>query len=495
MPASGAAGPVSAAVSLVLVTVGAGVLSFPYAASKAGTVVLTLLILSFVALAYYCDLILVEFTFHHRAALRHGGTFDELCALVLGRRHYKYAAAQVIFGLLGTLVGFLCVAGDLGVPAVAAACGGAPAGSASGRACAAFGSRAGVILTFAACVVMPLAGCARIHSLRASSAVGVGAVVAVVGLLVVRGAQAAPGGAAPAAAVPGWGSLLAAPIVLYAVGNHVQTVNVFLDASEATQRAFHLPLLAAFFVVAVLYVAAALGGAYAFGAPKGDVLLNFPLSDTAASCVKALMALHVCLVLPVDVVPLRRSVALALLSLRAAGAPPRSVRVRELLLQGRGDGSGDGAWGEGGGGGSDGDGEGGTPGGARARLLAAAAEEEAALPSCCGTPCSASIAAQTAAMVLGTAAVAVFFPQVNVVFGLLGATLGVTCMVLYPALFLLAKAAEVEGGRGGWGGPGSITYTPASPYWLRLQGRALVALSVALIVLGTGNFVWATWLA
>ena len=484
----GRAGALSSAISITLVTVGAGVLSFPYAASKAGTAILVFLILLLVALAAYMDLILVEFTFHHRAALRNGGTFDELCALVLGRGHYKYAAAQVIVGLLGTLVGFLCVAGDLGVPAVAAACGGAPLDGAAAGACAAFGSRAGVVLTFAACVVMPLAGCARIHSLRASSAVGVAAVVAVVGLLVVRGSEGAGGGGVPAppAALPGFGALLAAPIVLYAVGNHVQTVNIFLDSSEATQRAFHLPLFSAFAAVAALYVAAALGGAYAFSTPKGDVLLNFPLDDVAASCVKALMALHVCLVLPVDVVPLRRSVALALLSWRAERAP-RDVSVRELLLQGRDDkGGGDG------GGGPEWEEE--WAGGARARLLAAAAEEEEALPRFCGTPCSPAIAAQTTAMVLGAATVAVFFPQINVVFGLLGATLGVTCMILYPALFLLAKAAAVERGEGGWAAADGPSYTPASPFWLRVQGRALVALSAALIVLGTGNFVWSTWL-
>ena len=97
-------------------------------------------------------------------------------------------------------------------------------------------------------------------------------------------------------------------------------------------------------------------------------------------------------------------------------------------------------------------------------------------------------------MVLGAATVAVFFPQINVVFGLLGATLGVTCMILYPALFLLAKAAQVERGTGGWAAADGPSYTPAAPFWLRAQGRALVALSAALIALGTGNFVASTWL-
>jgi len=170
------AGVWASALSLSLTTMGAGVLSFPYAAAQTGLLPLLALVVALGALSAYCSLINAEVAWRLRARVR-ARTFDELAALALGRVAYAPAAAQVLLGLAGTLVGFLCVAGDLGAPVLGAHLGG----------------RAGVVLLFAAAVVLPLSGCARIHSLRGSSLLGVAAVVAVVALLVSRGAAAAAG--------------------------------------------------------------------------------------------------------------------------------------------------------------------------------------------------------------------------------------------------------------------------------------------------------------
>ena len=172
-------------------------------------------------------------------------------------------------------------------------------------------------------------------------------------------------------------------------------------------------------------------------------------------------------------------------------------------------------------GGEGGEGEGddsasGSASDAADRVAVAAAEDalEATLPHVCGTPCSRAIALQVAVAVYLPAGFAILFPKINVLFGLLGATLGVTCMTVYPALFLLAKAAAVDAGTGyakvdaggdgaGADGGGEVAkadtdaprYTPSSALWLRVHGWGILALSAVCVVLGTGVYVWSTWLA
>ena len=488
---AGGAGVCTSALSLSLTTMGAGVLSLPYAAAQTGLVPLLCVIAALCGLSAFCNLVNAEAAWRaSRARALRSRTFDELCGRTLsGRWAYAGASAQVLCGLAGTLVGFLCVAGDLGTPALGARLGG----------------RAGVIAAFAGGVVLPLAGCARIHSLRAASALGVAAVVAVVGLLVARGgaAAAADSAAAPALFVPTLRGLwLAIPCVLYAVGNQVVGVNVFFDASASVQRAWHKPVALAYALIGGLYVAGALGGAAAFGAlAKGDVLLNFDPDDGVANALKCVMALHVALVLPVDIVPLRRSLALAMRrcarrvrarggAAAAAGIDAQALLADALLADGEAaeppaaapapaDTDADAA-----------------ADAADAADDAAADAHEAALPRVCGMPCSPAIAGQTVGLVACAASAAVFLPQLSVVFGLLGATLGVTCMSGYPALFLLAKARATEAAGGRLPDEdGAPIYSPASPLLLRVLGWAILVLSIVMAVLGTGVCIYSTWVA
>ena len=498
-PGAGAgAGVAVSALSLVLTTAGAGVLAFPYAAAQTGVLPLLSLLAALAALSAWCGLINAEAAWRaQRAAPLRARTFDELAGRTLARARlrcggYGVASAQVLAGLAGTLVGFLCVAGDLGTPALGGVLGG----------------RAGVIAAFAAVVVLPLAGCARIHALRGASALGVAAVAAVVALLAARGvttAMAAAPPPPPALFVPSLRGLwLAIPVVMYALGNQVVGVNIFFDAAPEVQRQWHWPVAAAYAAIVSLYVVAALGGAFAFGADaKGDVLLNFALDDTAANAIKVVMAIHVSLVLPVDIVPLRRSLAQALrrcarrMRKQVPAAPqPAAIDARALLAAGDDDAEKSGADDSGrlplasqaatGDGGSTGDDE----------DDAAADVHEAALPRICGMPCSPAIAAQTVALVATAASAAIFLPQLSVVFGLLGATLGVTCLSGYPGLFLLAKADAIDaaGGRLDDDEPGAPIYSPASPRTLRVLGWATLILSALMAVLGTAVCVYSTWI-
>ena len=472
----------STAINMIVCTAGAGILSFPYAAQKAGIVVLVAACVLFAVIAAYCDLVMAEEAFLHRKTLA-ARTFDEVVWRSLGKRHYVLVTLQILIGLTGALVGFMCVAGDLATPVAVQAC--ASIGRANSITCTGLSRREVVIMAFAVLICLPLAGCARVHALRGTSALSVAAVAAVALLVVVR--SCLPGGlpaASAAASMPAqtalssaFGVFLALPIVIYALGNHVQSVNIFLDGAEASQRRYPVSVVLCFVTVSSLYIATGVAGFATFGSDtRGNILTNFGLQDAAADAAKVLMAVHLALVIPVDVVPLRRCFSLAL----RLWQEQRRRQREEVLAAGMSkapllDGDESGAGSE----------------AARLRDLAAAAEEaELALPRLCGTPCSASIAGQTAGFVLGAAAIACFLPSINVVFGLLGATLGVTCMITYPALILHARAIALENG----GPPLEVRFfTPTSATGLRAHAYALYALSFALIVLGTSAYIYQTW--
>ena len=484
------------ALSLITCTAGAGVLSFPWAVARTGVLPLVLLLLLFSLLSAFCNLVLADFAFRHRRALS-SRTFDNLIFLVLGESHYLSVAAQVIVGLVGALTGFFCVAADIGVPVLGHLCGAAPS-----PLCAALATRGGVVLLFALLVVLPLASCARIHHLRLPSALAVAAILFVVGLVVVRGLQRQPLPPLPLAVPSAQGLLLAAPIAIYALGNHVQSVSIFLDGAQVAMPRYHVAILACYAFIFCLYLATGVCGFLAFGSGvAGNVLTAFPLGDAPADAAKALMALHVALVIAVDAIPLRRSLALmysrcarhglaARAPARGAGVGVGAAEAWEALL---------------------------------AEAAAAQAQEEA-LPTVCGTPCSLGILAQTAGLLGLSGGLAVLFPQVNLVFGLLGSTLSVTCVFGYPALMLLRRAEEVErgdaggearlglllnsspllaeqelqgggkgaegGGQGGQGGHGEwLGYIPSDPFWLRVQGWGLLGISVLVAVTCTAEYI------
>lgn len=519
-------------------------LSFPLAAQLAGLPLLLAATVVFSLLAAYMDLILAEFAQRYRRLLP-SRTFAELVVRALGPHHYAGVLAQVIFGLVGTLVGFTCIMADLLTPVVVHACSLASPSTPAAAACSVLSTRASVIALFSVCIALPLAGCSRMHSLRGISAFAVAAVLAVAGVVVARGAIALSSGAA-AANLPAMprggisGVLLMLPIVIYAAGNHVQSVTIFLECDGPARRVYATSVFLAYAVITVMYALTAAFGVAAFGsAVLGDVLENFALGEPAADVAKVLMAIHVAVVVPVDTIPLRRSFSLALrlcMSACSRGAHPAALidaseageslvnNDSDLLLQSYAADSFTPARET-----TSADAPDTAAEAAYRRMLALARKdeaEEAALPQRCGCACSRGIAAQTVGLVLGAGVVAIAFPQVNIVFGLLGATLGVTCMWGYPALFLLARAREIEErraaalgcslqlgvqdeprdvsrerasegddcGDGSDGDDAALRFIPSSPFWLRAQAYGLLALSVAMIVLGTGVYIWSTWI-
>lgn len=423
----------SAVISLLLTTVGAGVLSYPLAAVYAGTPLFLGILLALLYASYVCSLVIADFAYAHRGRVHN---FEALVVAVLGPRFYAFASAQVILGLLGCVVGFLCIAGDLGAQATSF-------------------SRAAVIFA-TALVLTPLSGCQRVHALRGVSALGIAGAVAVIALLVQRGAAAALSGAATAPVAPASvaATLRAAACVLYAVGNQVVGTTIFFEANETTQRGWRGTARIAFAVIALLYVAAALGGAAAFGRQTvGDVLLNFPVDDAVANAAKVVMAVHVILVIPLDAVPLRRSLELAVYKCAGRGCS----RDTPLL-------STDGA-----------SGESANNADIDESFINGVHPAEPVEPMPFLTWQG---GLQTAIIVLIPAAIAVFFPQINVFFGIFGATLGVSGTFLFPALFLLQKARLLE--RGEWRDVRDfeLLVTSDTPFGCRVQGISLLVLSL-----------------
>lgn len=188
----------------------------------------------------YTDLILAASAFRVRRDLK-VFTYEEICLRLLGGWGYAIAVFTVIVGCAGSIVGFMIIIGDLAQPVLATAC--ASSGSSAGV-CDVVTHRAFILIVFAAGVALPLSSFERIHSLAGSSVLAALTVLVVGALMVVKGAAAAAtgeeqcdggGGPAPSPTDPtlwlrsSWTVFLGIPLSVFALGNHIQCVPVFLE--------------------------------------------------------------------------------------------------------------------------------------------------------------------------------------------------------------------------------------------------------------------------
>jgi sodium-coupled neutral amino acid transporter 7/8 len=521
--------PTLAAVTLNLFTAaaGAGLLSFPYAALQQGLLANALATLACAAVTIFTDRVLVGTAADFRAAGALGDerTFDALAGAALGARARAAAAASILLGTGGALIGFLIIIGDL-LEAPLRAATGCAAGAAG--ACA-LTSRAALIPAVALFVALPLSSLRALSALGHSSALAAGTVLAVAGVLVAAGARAAAAGGlalvavtarapaadAPADVVLARGALapffMGLPICIFALGNHCQVVPAFLECPRGSHAGARVAraIAAAVGACVALYLTTGAAGYVAFRAgTRGDVLLNLPLGDAPAGAAKVLLAIHVVLAFPVLVFPARETLMRA--AARAAGA----ARAGSL----------------------------------GARVARAAADSP--LPA-------------AALLTAAAALAAVALPQVAIVFGLVGATCATLQIHALPAAYLRARADALEGrpcegpqaaawarvaaavarraaaaatakgsrggaldrapllaadaggglGAGGAGGADAdadaaadaaadaeadaepaVHFLSASPRVLRAQAAALYASFVLVATLGTGSFIASTWL-
>ena len=488
----------SLTLNLFIAAAGAGLLSFPFANLQQGILTTVSCTLVFAALTVFTDTVLIQTAALFRGAITARPTFDGLVHAALGKRHGDQAAAAVVLGTLGGLVGYFIVLGDVTIGPLTAACGGAPS-------CAWLGSRALMVPLLALVVVLPLAALPAMSKLGHSSLLGtltvlfVGGVVVGKGIVEVAGGglevvgatAGAPGADGPPSVVLSrWAFspfIVGVPVAIFALGNHTQVVPLFMEAppGSAASKGVLRAVLGAVGACVVLYLLTGAAGYVAFRtATKGDVLLNLGNNGLGAAA-QAVLALHILCAFPVMMFPGRESVR-------------EGARVAAVAL------------------------------GAAGGLRGAAA---AALGALAGSPFAAA-----AVLVLSTACASVLFPQVAVVFGLIGATVATYECHFVPGLFLLRWADAMEGGggeqwavarelwpadageeaaaerpllmqvaraatdetqqpSGGWSGDELPHFLATNrPKLLRAQGWILITLSALVAVVGTGTFVFSTWL-
>jgi amino acid permease len=363
-------------------------------------------------------------------------SYEEVVLHAVGRRAYRAAVACILVSTVGTLIGFFIITGDLASAPLQHWCSSTDAAGGTHVDCAWRGltSRAAVTFLFATLVVLPLSGVRQLKSLAESSSIAVATVLMVTALVVVRGAQSLQHslplddrGREDVRYGPRSISLMVGvPIVIFALGNQLQVPTVFFEAGHAgdddqSTEGRLAPLQRRFTAVAAVttagcvavYLATGLFGYLNFGdATKGDVLDNYDLGDGLADAAKLSMAVHITLAFPIALYPGRACLTLLWRTRKQAG------------------------------GGGDGGGSSSTGSSEAAPLVG----EPLALSvaSVSAAPSRALDWAQTVAMVYSTAAAAVLFPQVQVVFGLLGATISVSVIYLFPAAMLWTHAQRLQ---------------------------------------------------
>jgi len=430
----------SMCLNLILSAAGAGVLSFPFAFHAMGLTLGVAATLLFGAFNVLTLTILVHFTLRLDAAgqLR-ARTYEELCLRLLGERAYLAGVWCIVLGTAGALTGFLIIIGDVGVPVLRSLLGeGAFAAS-----------RGGIVALFAAFVVFPLSLMGTFSELACSSAVSVAAVVVVAAAVVAKGwsapamadgfdgggAGGGPGGVdcgdacgVQLWAQPSWSILIGFPIAIFSLGCHLQVVPLVTEVREPRHRCVSTlgaVCAASSSLCVALYVATGAFGYLAFGGSVAqDVLTNFPDSSAAnwdADAAKGLMVLHIVLAAPVVLYPGARCVAFFA---RRRGLDRRLARAVACCLGG---------------------------GNCCPGLLALSKSAVAGR------------AATSGPILLLCALLAVYVPQVAVLFALVGATVSTAEIFLFPAAMIFTHlrwggariagvdASEAEGGGGGSG--------------------------------------------
>lgn len=314
----------SSAFNLIISAAGAGLLSYPYAASQQGWLLCFAMTLFFAAGNVYTLRILIAFTMLYGRRLR-AHSYEETVGAVLGPRGWSVASATIVLGVLGALTGFLIVMGDLGEVSLRHWAGPDTW----------WASRAPITVFFATTVVFPLSLVRDMHDLKGSSALSIASVLAVALVLVYTGAVAISDGhdsADPVAVKPSVTILLGVPISVFSLGCHSQICCVTGEADAATTARMGTVVAFSTAACVVLYCVTGVFGYLLYGnATQGDVFNNMTSDDVSTAVAKGLMALHIALASPVQLFVYQRSMALYRLA-RGLQRPTRGHMVVQSLV-------------------------------------------------------------------------------------------------------------------------------------------------------------------
>ena len=264
----------SAASSLTVSCAGAGILSFPWALSSSR-------LLAFLTIGILVTGVSAVgmLTLASRASLGGARCYDDLIECAFGRRMARAATAAIVLQQLGSMVGFLVAIADFGAP---------------------FGLAPAVLLpVVGAAVLWPLSLLPSLQSLWLPSVLSVIAVVAVSGAVIARAAgrnvassncPAGEGGHGEPLELMVWPSspsmlLECVPILIFGFNGHLQTPIVAAEVRDAFPqggtgvRIMLLAVTATLTTCALLYTATAVSGVACYGAAvSNDILSNLGVS-------------------------------------------------------------------------------------------------------------------------------------------------------------------------------------------------------------------------
>lgn len=293
----------SSVINLFICAAGAGLLSFPYAVKNAGIISMSLITIIFAIINIITDLVYMSVA--QRKSNRDliiNGTMVEVVNLSVGKLGSKVALASIWIGGIGTMIGFMILIGDCIIPIADHLC----IESNDNNILCVFGkSRAITIILFTLLLVLP-ASC-----LRNFSHIIFGSILAALTVLVVCGSVVYKGIDSidindfilsdNSLIRPSWRIMLGIPIAVFALGNHTQVVQITREAmknNSKSEKNIHYSVFIAQVICVVLYLGTGIFGYIAFGSnTKGDVLMNFS-NDGIGNICRILMAIHISLAFP-----------------------------------------------------------------------------------------------------------------------------------------------------------------------------------------------------
>lgn len=238
-----------ATANLLIAAAGAGVLAYPFATQAQG-VVLNVVATATCAAINAFTLSIVAVAAHEAhwggAGALGSATYEATIGAWLGRVWRRVAAGSVLLGSLGALTGFLVIMCDLVQPIVLVAAGDFDGrlGSASPgcNAALAFFAQRWVVAAVFGILMLPLTAARRLSSLSHSSLLAAASVAVVTLVLALQAGRLAPRGPPAGRRLgasdqgpwlpgqgDGWSVLSTLPIIVFALGNHLQLVPLWRD--------------------------------------------------------------------------------------------------------------------------------------------------------------------------------------------------------------------------------------------------------------------------
>lgn len=293
---------------------GAGILSLPLAVSQIGVVACCVTLVIFGAANTFTLRVLADLTDVHRDELnRNQFSYEQLVTCVLGRSWGRVFSVIILCTQFGALVAYWVILLDLGVPVVQQHDWIVGLSDVDLRAAVAF--------SLAICVIFPLSFYKKIHNLWIVVVLAMMSVVWTSGIVVSEGITKYnnptdhtvdpkdPRGELDHVSFNTQNWIQTLPAIVFTFNCHQQLTPVYGLTLPAARQKVRLEILPfALLFCTCIYIITAVAGYVRFAdKTKGDILLNFVDRSWQGDSSKLLMALHVVLAYPVVLFPALRA--------------------------------------------------------------------------------------------------------------------------------------------------------------------------------------------